>query len=152
MYAVIFDIDGTLADIGHRIHFIRRPADAVTWKKDWKSFHAREQLLKDTPIEPIVRLLLTLREHNKIVLCSGRNEWTRGTTAQWLSYNGIPYDRLYMRSSGDYRDDAIVKSELLDAILADGFDPWIVFDDRQRVVDMWRSRGLRCCQVAPGNF
>jgi hypothetical protein len=27
-----------------------------------------------------------------------------------------------------------------------------VFDDRQKVVDMWRDMGLTCMQVAPGNF
>ncbi len=34
-------------------------------------------------------------------------------------------------------------------------DHWsvqFVMDDRQRVVDMWRSKGLKCLQVAPGDF
>ena len=31
-------------------------------------------------------------------------------------------------------------------------DVLCVYDDRQKVVDMWREEGLVCCQVAPGNF
>jgi len=27
-----------------------------------------------------------------------------------------------------------------------------VFDDRDKVVKMWRNQGLRCCQVAEGDF
>ena len=27
-----------------------------------------------------------------------------------------------------------------------------VFDDRDKVVKMWREEGLTCMQVAPGNF
>lgn len=33
-----------------------------------------------------------------------------------------------------------------------GLDPKLVFDDRTRVVDMWRQEGLRAVQVAPGDF
>ena len=51
----------------------------------------------------------------------------------------------------DYRDDVIVKQELLTQIRK-VWNPILVFDDRQRVVDMWRSEGLICCQVARGDF
>ena len=27
-----------------------------------------------------------------------------------------------------------------------------IFDDRSKVVDMWRDNGLTCMQVAPGDF
>lgn len=102
--------------------------------------------------ENIRALLLAFIPANQIVLCSGREAVYRGETAEWCLDNKIPYAALYMRAEKDYRDDVIVKSELLDQILADGYEPWIVFDDRSRVVNMWRSRGLTCCQVAPGDF
>ncbi len=57
-----------------------------------------------------------------------------------------------MRPEKDYRDDGTIKAELLDKILADGWEPWLVVEDRQRVVDMWRARGLTCLQCAPGDF
>ena len=65
---------------------------------------------------------------------------------------GDLYERLYMRPEQDYRQDNVIKSEILDQMHADGYSPTIVVDDRQQVVDMFRSRGLRVLQVAPGNF
>jgi hypothetical protein len=57
-----------------------------------------------------------------------------------------------MRPKGDYRDDGVIKFELLQKIREDGFNPTIAFDDRNRVVDMWRTNGIICAQVAPGDF
>ena len=57
-----------------------------------------------------------------------------------------------MRAEGDRRQDDLVKSDLLDKIRIDGFDPVIAFDDRDKVVKMWRERGLRCLQVDRGDF
>ena len=37
-------------------------------------------------------------------------------------------------------------------ILEDGFDPVLVFEDRDRVVQMWRDAGLKCLQVKPGEY
>jgi hypothetical protein len=74
------------------------------------------------------------------------------------------YDNiLFMRPDDDYRPDAEVKSELFDKIVntwtflfngerGTSFSDTIIFDDRQSVVDMWRSRGLTCFQVAKGDF
>jgi hypothetical protein len=36
--------------------------------------------------------------------------------------------------------------------LADGYEPIMVFDDRNQVVKMWRERGIVCAQVAEGDF
>jgi hypothetical protein len=57
-----------------------------------------------------------------------------------------------MRPEGERREDCEVKRELLAQIRADGYNPVMVFEDRDRVVAMWREEGLRCLQVAPGNF
>ena len=63
-----------------------------------------------------------------------------------------------MRHTNDYRADSIVKSELYDSLVSEwsyvfnSSTPVIIFDDRQSVVDMWRDRGLTCCQVAKGDF
>ena len=60
--------------------------------------------------------------------------------------------KLYMRKEGDFRPDAKVKEELLNQIRSDGYEPILAFEDRQRVVDMWRRNGIQCCQVAPGDY
>lgn len=57
-----------------------------------------------------------------------------------------------MRGDSDRRADDIVKRELLARMRADNFDPASAIDDRRRVVEMWRSEGLICAQVAEGDF
>ena len=65
---------------------------------------------------------------------------------------GLVFDALYMRSDSDYRPDHEVKSQMLDKMRKEGFNPTMAFDDRQQVVDMWRERGLTVAQVDKGDF
>lgn len=144
MRCYLFDIDGTLADCSHRLHHIQKKP------KDWRSFFGSVD--SDEPIWHIVNLCTCLTSDATIVLVSGRSDECRNATEQWLRRNGIAYSALYMRKAGDHRSDDIVKGELLDQILADNWRPIMAFDDRDRVVAMWRSRGIPCAQVAPGDF
>jgi hypothetical protein len=57
-----------------------------------------------------------------------------------------------MRSAGDYRQDSIVKVELLQQIREKHGEPFLWIDDRQQVVDAIRAEGVRVLQVAPGDF
>ena len=141
----VFDIDGTLADITHRRKYV------ASKPKNWKAFNAGMSL--DVPNVPVVQMCKLLHtQGHTIVLCSGRGSEQRGVTETWLAKHGILYHALYMRAEKDYRADYIVKEELLDQLLNDGYNPITVFDDRDQVVEMWRRRGLTCFQVAPGNF
>jgi hypothetical protein len=86
----------------------------------------------------------------------------RALTEKWLDrhlwidekgrHAGVKHTALYMRADEDYRANDLVKEELLDCVLADGYRPTLVFDYRDRVVAMWQRRGLICCQVAEGDF
>jgi phosphoglycolate phosphatase-like HAD superfamily hydrolase len=146
MRAWIFDVDGTLANTDHRKHFLeKRP-------KDWGGWHSLAHL--DEPHADIRELVWAGAEKfkYKIILCSGRSEDQRKLTENWMRRHDIRFDRLYMRRAGDRRDDSIIKLELLELMRADGFDPVLAFDDRDRVVAAWRSVGIRCLQVAPGSF
>lgn len=148
----VFDIDGTLADCTHRLHYIvREPGD--TRPKDWDAFFAG--CVKDEPIEHLLGVALTLfHGAKKIAFVTGRPNSCRQKTESWLGYHFMTTERLplYMRTDGDRRDDSIVKSELMDRLIADGYTPIMVFEDRKRVVDMWRARGIPCAQVAEGEF
>lgn len=141
----LFDIDGTLADCSHRLHHIQAKP------KDWRTFFA--ECKGDFPIPHIVRLAITLFDAGQqIVYVSGRSDECREATLEWLLRHGLPDAPLYMRKAGDFRNDDIVKGELLDAVLADDLRPVMAFDDRDRVVAMWRARDIPCAQVAPGDF
>jgi len=141
----IVDIDGTIANTEHRIHYI------TDGHKNWDAWHANSH--KDEPIEEIVELLdMATANDIKIVLCTARDEKCREDTLKWLDANDIPWDALYMRKLGDRRYDDIVKFELLEQIYEAGYNPVLVLEDRNRVVKMWRDAGLRCLQVSYGDF
>jgi len=61
-------------------------------------------------------------------------------------------DILRMRKNGDYTPDDVLKKAWLDELFPDKGYILCVFDDRDKVVNMWRREGLTCFQVAPGNF
>jgi predicted kinase len=89
----------------------------------------------------------------KILFTSGREEKYREQTEKFLAkyIPGIPYE-LYMRKTGDLRKDSIIKREIFDNEIRGKWNILFVLDDRNQVVDEWRSIGLACFQVNPGNF
>lgn len=142
---VFCDIDGTLANIDHRRIYVERKP------KNWVKFKARMD--RDTPIAHIIDALRTLDDAGwQVVLMSGRGEESRSVTQAWMARHEVPYVALYMRALHDYRRDDVVKEELLMAARLDGFDPTLVLDDRNQVVNMWRKHSIRCIQVAFGDF
>lgn len=152
---ILCDVDGTLANITHRLHYIK------TAPKNYDAFYAAVE--HDAPIYPIIYLINALRwydsEDTKVLFVSGRPDHTREATLNWLHRYVELYPakcdyELWMRPSGDFRADWIIKKELLDQIRAAhvGDDILFVLDDRQQCVDMWRREGLACLQVAKGNF
>lgn len=72
-------------------------------------------------------------------------------TLAWLARHGIDLDDvpLRMRLVGDHRPDTELKAGWLAEVRS---KPDLVFEDRSSVVEMWRSHGIICAQVAPGNF
>jgi hypothetical protein len=164
--SVIFDIDGTVADISHRLHFI----DGSKGEKDWDSFFAEENLIKDKPIpETWAILAAILRVHHpRVLFVTGRPERQRHATYRWLTdanckhrhlaahywrfehHNNTPL--LFMRSDTDRRPSHEVKEDLVRRVRASGFNPRIAFEDRKQDADMWRRNGLICYQVAEGDY
>jgi len=146
----ICDIDGTIADLTHRRHWV------ATKPQNWAAFEKTMHL--DTPIDTICDAVRTLDKHGfTVVYCSGRGMQNYEVTRDWLERYDLPEGDLFMRIAKDYRSDEIVKSELLDTILdcvnvEYQYDPKLVLDDRDRVVKMWRDRGLYTIQVAEGDF
>ena len=122
---VIFDLEGTLADITQRRVL---STDAVTGKMNWDIFFDPKNIGLDQPNTPVITMAQLLHSQGyKIIIFSGRSKATKDSDVKefWL-------------------DDIFPGLEINDI--------FAVFDDRQQVVDMWRSRGLTCFQVADGNF
>jgi hypothetical protein len=144
---VIVDIDGTVANLDHRLHYVR------DGKKDWRTFLSKCD--QDAPKHDIYLIAESFCDTtgSDLVFCSGRGNEYREKTETWLIENNMPYEQLFMRQERDYRQDTIVKEQILDfEILTRYKEVLAVFDDRQSVVNMWRKRGLTCLQVAPGEF
>lgn len=133
---ILCDIDGTIADNRHRQHLLKtKPAQ-------WKPFLAAA--VNDKPYQHIIELLAALHECYPILLTTGRNEDDRIMTEKWLEQFDVPYDRMLMRAVGDYRQDTIIKKEMLDAVRKAEYDPWLSIDDRPDVIKMWRANGVPC--------
>lgn len=140
---VIFDIDGTLADVSERIHHVRKKP------KNWNAFF--QGMAQDKAIHSMVRLCNILYASGiQVILCSGRSAEHRPQTIDWLAQQGVNYHDLILRKDNDRRPDSVVKREMLANI--DKSKILFVVEDRSRVVEMWRSEGLVCLQCAPGEF
>lgn len=133
---IIFDIDGTLAHMnGKRSPF------------DWDNVH------KDDVDSIVAEHARDLYNNNKtLFIMTGRDESCRKLTEDWLDLYDIKYHKLLMRPEGDMRKDSIIKKELYLNNIKDKFNVKYVVDDRNVVVAMWRSLGLKCFQVNEGDF
>ena len=142
---IVFDIDGTLANIEHRRAFV------ATKPKNWKAFNAG--IPNDTPHSDIVWLAQEFIDYgHTIILCSGRGEEQRSATEKQMVDFGVDYHKMFMRPANDHRPDDVIKVELLQQIRNEFDNPWLWFDDRSRVVNAIRAEGVRVLQVAPGDF
>lgn len=134
--AFLYDIDGTVADM-----------TGIRGAFDWK------KVGHDKPHSDVIEVLKTLEAAgNKLIGVSGRDEVCRPETEQWLRMFDLPDDGLRMRPEGSQIRDSAVKHDLYHRYIAPYYNVKGVFDDRDQVVRTWRSMGLRCYQVAPGNF
>ena len=145
---VIFDLDGTLANIEDR----RRLCTKDNGKMDWDKFFDPRNIHLDLPNKPVVDVAKMLHSQGyPIYILSGRSDKTEDATIEWLNNHNIHYDLLQMRpQSLLYKPDNDLKQDWLNTIGRDRVA--MIFDDRQQVVDMWRSNGLTCFQVADGDF
>ena len=144
-HVYIFDLDGTISNPEHRRHLVRGE------HKDWAAFY--KESASDPPVVGIIKTMQALRSSGAmIIIFSGRSEEVRHDTAAWLSNHGVPYDYLVMRPAGSRTPDDILKKGWYHGLPDDIRKRVVmVYDDRNKVVAMWRSLGLICAQVAPGD-
>jgi len=164
---VIFDLDGTLANIDVRRDKSLKP----NGKLDWDIFaHPNSIWDWDEPNLPVIKMAQLFHNDGfRIVIFSGRNDRGFFATQDWLEKYNVPCDLLVMRpdkfkdkswpiADGNpatpamrFMPDEILKKAMLDTFV-DIDDVFLVVDDRDKVVKMWRDLGLNTFQVAPGDF
>jgi len=151
MNNVIFDLDGTLALIDDRRVVSTKPNGKI----NWDIFFDPKNIDLDKPNLPVIKMAQLLKQQGfRIVILSGRLKTTKDATTQWLQKFDVPFDVIKMRpDSKDFKfmPDDDLKQGWLDSLFPNK-DIFAVFDDRAKVVDMWRKNGLTCFQVADGNF
>jgi len=134
---VVVDIDGTIADVSHRLHHIHGK------KKDWKRFF--EGMDRDTPITSVVDHVRKLAREHEIVMLTGRPNSYRERTEAWLKAFDIPHSKLLMRPAGDHRPDYVTKAELMRSLDLDSIA--LALDDRPPVCVEYRKLGVRCVLI-----
>lgn len=142
----VFDLDGTICDVRHRRQYV------ATKPRNWDAWN--KGIVNDVPnlaVEYVYKALHASRGimDADLFFVSGRSDDYRQQTEEWLTTFGFKWDGLYMRKYKDHRDDAIVKGEIADEILKTHMILG-VFDDRQRVVNMWIERGIWVFDVGQG--
>jgi hypothetical protein len=140
----IWDLDGTLSNCDHRRHFVR------TQPPNWQAFNG--SCFADEPHADIVWLNTLFSTQGICLVASGRSDDHKEATIKWLNANGVKFEQLYMRKAGDMRSDYVIKKEILEQIRKEYGEPYMAIDDRDQVCQMWRDNGIRCLQVAEGNF
>lgn len=141
---VIVDVDGTIALMNNRGPF------------EW------ERVGEDVPNKVVCRLLETMQNSHEdefgnllnVIFVSGRDGVCRAETEKWIDQHVHVCGPLvlFMRPEGDSRDDRIVKREIYEREIQGKYNVYVVIDDRDKVVRMWRELGLTCFQVAEGDF
>ena len=146
---VIFDLDGTLALIDERRVLAAKPDGKI----NWKTFFDPKNIQLDKPNVPVIEMAKMLKSQgHSVVIFSGRDSISRNETINWLNQFGVPFDVLKMRAQGSHTPDDVLKKDWLDQLFPDKNDILCIFDDRDKVVKMWRDNGISCFQVNYGNF
>lgn len=129
----IFDIDGVLADVRHRVHHLEGR------RKDWGAFF---QAAPQDGVHPEgLALALEAARECDIAYVTGRPEWIRAETSAWLEAHGLPAGDLAMRRPGDHRPAARAKLRLLEQVAA-GRTVAVIVDDDLDVCDAYEAAGF----------
>lgn len=130
----VFDVDGVLADVRHRLHHVERG------RKDWDAFFAAA--VDDPPLEQGLELARASAVDCDLAYVTGRPEHLREDTLAWFARHGLPEGELSMRRAGDRRPARQAKPPLL-ARLARGRVVAVVVDDDLQLCRAYEAAGYR---------
>jgi phosphoglycolate phosphatase-like HAD superfamily hydrolase len=130
----VFDVDGVLADVRHRLHHLESKP------KNWGAFF--RDAIDDPPLAEGIALCLESAKDCEVVYVTGRPEHCRRDTVTWFARHGLPEGRLSMRAEGDRRPARMAKPQLLRR-LARGRTVAVVVDDDEQVCSAYEQAGWR---------
>lgn len=134
--AAIFDIDGTLLSMDDK----RGPFEL-------------DKCIHDIARPTVISSLdMHRRAGDVIIIITSRDVTCREDTIQCLTNNGVQFDELYMRAEQDDRSDIVLKAEIVDKYINGVYNVGCVYEDRDRLVELYRRKGFDCYQVQEGNF
>jgi len=137
---VIVDLDGTLADINHRVPLVKQE------KPDWDAFY--DACKYDALNQWCADLMDAMADTHNVIILSGRSKRCLKDTRDWLKKNNVSYHKLVLvREERDYTPDQDLKRDWMRKFTGRRNVAFIV-DDRTRVVEMWRAEGYVCLQCA----
>ena len=136
MSIAVFDIDGVVADVRHRLHHLH-PRTSHAYKS-WSGFF--RDAADDPLLDPGARLARDLAERHEIVWLTGRPEWLRDVTDDWLRRHDLPGTELHMRPDGDYRPARSFKLTVLRRLAAREVAAFV--DDDAEVVTAAEGAGF----------
>lgn len=141
---ILCDLDGTLCDIEHRLHFVKGET------KDWKSFF--NGIPEDKPRQDVVdRVISEYNKGKEIIFVSARPDTYKKETMDWLTKHNLSFCiTLIMRGGTDRRPDTEVKKDILNRYFKDKSVIDYVIDDRPSVIRMWKEEGLDVVDVGSG--
>jgi phosphoglycolate phosphatase-like HAD superfamily hydrolase len=116
----VFDIDGVVADVRHRLHHLEPP-------RHWHRFFA--EAADDGLLAEGARLVGELAAEHEIVWLTGRPEWLREITVDWLAEHDLPGTELHLRPTRDYRPARIYKRDALHRLASRGIAAFVDDDD-----------------------
>ena len=144
--AVIFDMDGTLADVSSIRHYlVKYEASGRTHHKDFNSFHAES--VNVPPHRHVVSAaqVANMLGHKVLIVTARKHMW-RNQTAWWLAMHDVPSDALFMRGDFDNRKDYEVKKDILN-IIRKAYTPIHAWDDNPSIIKLWTEEGIPCTIV-----
>ena len=130
--AILIDLDGTLAEVDHRI-------------KDGKCDHSR--IHEDKYNNAVREIICKFQDTHNIILFTARHCDLRDATKRWCWDNFIIFDQLIMKLPSHEGPNYLVKYEMYKEFIEGKYEVLFAIDDNNRVVEMLRDIGITTFQI-----
>lgn len=142
--SVVFDVDGVISNANGRQHFVAGES------RDWKGFFAAcgdDELIQET-----ARLMSLLSSEVTVILLTARPISVQQTTVDWFDRQGLDWDLLIMRASGDYTASLAFKQQAVRRLKVMGFELVLAFEDDRKNLEMFQNENVPCMYVHSGYY